>query len=66
MTSIDTLKLLLPASLPMLPPTASISSAICSAVRFVVPLSSTRENSFVRPLSAAVSASRPPRNTASR
>ncbi len=41
MTRTETLRLLLPASLPMLPPTASISSASCSAVRVVVPLSRT-------------------------
>ena len=48
----------------MLPPTASIVSAICSAVRVFVPLSSTFAINCVMPLVCGVSASRPPRKTA--
>ena len=49
---------------PMQPPTASISSAICSAVRVLVPFSSTFAIRCVMPLSCGVSASKPPRKTA--
>ena len=64
MTSTDTPKLLLPESLEMEPPTASISLAICSAVRFLVPFSSTFAIKCVIPLSWGLSARRPPRKTA--
>src|SRR6266540_3259027 len=63
-TSTETLKLLLPASLEIEPPTASISFAICSAVRVFVPLSSTLAIKRVIPLVSAVSARRPLRKTA--
>src|SRR6266436_4201308 len=64
MTSTDTLKLLLPASLEMEPPTASISLAICSAVRVLVPFNSTLAIKRVIPFVCGVSARRPPRKTA--
>ena len=63
-TSTATLKLLFPASLPMLPPTASIVSAICSAVRVLVPFNSVFAISRVIPFVPRVSARSPPRNTA--
>src|SRR5205823_9746570 len=64
MTSTDTPKLLLPESLEMEPPTASIWLAICSAVRVLVPLSSTFAIKCVTPLFWGLSARRPPRKTA--
>ena len=63
-TSSDTPKLLLPDSLEIEPPTASISLAICSAVRVLVPFSSTFAIKCVMPLSCGFSASRPPRKAA--
>src|SRR6266478_2262458 len=55
MTSTDTLKLLLPASLETEPPTASISLAICSAVRVLVPFNSTLAIKRVMPFVCGVS-----------
>ena len=63
-TSSEMLKLLLPASLPRLPPTASIVSAICSAVRVFVPFTSTFDMRRVMPFVSGVSANNPPRKTA--
>ena len=64
MTSTDTLKLLLPASPEIEPPTASIWLAICSAVRVLVPFNSTLAIKRVMPFVCGVSAKRPPRKTA--
>ncbi len=63
-TSREMLKVLLLASLEMWPPTPSISFAICSAVRVVVPFNSAFAIKRVMPFVWAVSARRPLRNTA--
>ena len=63
-TSALTPKLLLPPKLSMLPPSDSISVAICSAFRFFVPFNNIFAVNCVTPLVAGVSASTPPLNTA--
>ena len=61
--SSETLRLLFPASLLRLPPTASSVSAICSAVRVLVPLTKTLAMRGVMPFVSGVSAKSPPRKT---
>ena len=60
----DTLMLLLPASVEIDPPMASIWSAICSAVRVFVPFTKTLAVRRVSPFVSRVSASNPLRKTA--
>ena len=63
-TSMDTLKLLLPESARIWPPTRSISACSVSASREAVPFVRVRAARAVMPLVSGVSVRRPPRNTA--